>query len=260
VATNAGGRLESVDATVMRDLARALDVARVDPGMLSEDVYRVLREAIVAGRIPVHTHLSQIPLGSALGVSRTPIRDALLRLAQDGLIRSAGGRGYVVEPLETTEVAEIYEVRRRLVEWALSLVRDRISETDLWEARRIHQEMTRPDRLEATRYYDLNRAFHRAFIRSCPNRTLLQLIDRLWELPTSQRMFVRYYADRVSVEKMIREHEAILVVAERGDHDGLARRILLHIEDAADDTTAFIARDLPAGEALAVAAVAAEHA
>ena len=242
MAANLGGRLETIDAAVMDELRRALDMAHIDPGMLAEGVYQVLRDTIVSGRIPANTHLSQIPLAGALGVSRTPIRDALLRLAQDGLIRSVGGRGYLVEAVEMTEVAEIYELRRRLVEWALSLVRDRISATDLWEARRIHQEMTNPDQLEASRYFDLNRAFHRAFIRSCPNRTLLLLIDRLWELPTSQRMFTRYSTDRANVVKMIREHEAILETAERGDHNALVQLVLSHISDAAVDTTAFIAR------------------
>ena len=243
MAANPGGRLETVDAAMRGDLGRALDSARADPGMLSEDVYRVLRDAIIAGRIPERTHLSQIPLAVALGVSRTPIRDALLRLAQDGLIQSVGGRGYLVEPVEMTEVEEIYQVRRRLVEWALSLVRDEISPADLWEARRLHQEMTNPDQLEPIRYFDLNRAFHRAFLRSCPNRTLLLLIDRLWELPTSQRMFIRYNADAVTVAKMIHEHEAILETAERGDYDKMVRMVLDHISDAAMDTSAFIARD-----------------
>jgi len=246
VAANLGGRLETIDAALIDELGGALEMARIDSGMLADGVYQLLRDAIVSGRIPANTHLSQIPLAGALGVSRTPIRDALLRLSQDGLIRSVGGRGYLVEAVEITEVAEIYEVRRCLVEWALSLVRGRISATDLWEARRIHQEMTNPDQLEASRYFDLNRAFHRAFIRSCPNRTLLLLIDRLWELPTSQRMFTRYSTDWGNVVKMIREHETILETAERGDHDALVQLVLAHISDAAVDTTAFIARQAEA--------------
>ncbi|MEI7743533.1 MAG: GntR family transcriptional regulator, partial [Chloroflexota bacterium] len=183
-----------MDEDALGHLARALDTVRLEPGMLSQDVYTILRDAIVNGDIPERAHLSQNPLADALGVSRTPLRDALLRLAQDGLIASVGGRGYPVVPVEMTEVAEIYEVRRRLVEWALELVRDRITPTDLWEARRIHQEMSHPEHLGATTYYDLNRKFHRAFIRSGPNRTLLLSIDHLWELPTSLRMFVRYNA------------------------------------------------------------------
>ncbi len=210
--------------------------------MLSDDIYRVLRDAIVNGEIPERSHLSQNPLADALGVSRTPLRDALLRLAQDGLIASVGGRGYQVVPVEMTEVAEIYEVRHRLVEWALQLVRGRITPTDLWEARLIHQEMTNPEHLGATRYFDLNRRFHRAFIRSGPNRTLIMAIDHLWDLPTSQRMFVRYNADPGAVAKMIREHEEILEAAERNEHDRLTTVVLAHISDAAVDTTAFVAR------------------
>lgn len=236
------GRLETMDEEALGQLSRALDTVREQPGMLSADVYTVLREAIVSGAIPERAHLSQNPLADALGVSRTPLRDALLRLAQDGLIRSVGGRGYQVEPVEMTEVAEIYEVRRRLVEWALENVRGRITATDLWEARRIHQEMTSPEHLGATRYFDLNRQFHRMFIRSGTNRTLILAIDHLWDLPTSQRMFVRYNADPAAVAKMIREHEEILVAAERGDHDALVPLILAHISDAAVDTTAFVAR------------------
>lgn len=232
-----------MESTVLADLGRAVEAARADPGMLSEDVYCVLHDAISSGRIPAGTHLSQIPLAVGLGVSRTPVRDALLRLAQEGLIRSIGGRGYVVVALEIREVAEIYEVRGRLVEWALGLVQGHITPSDLWEARRVHQEMSHPEHLEASRYFELNRQFHRAFIQSCPNRTLLALIDRLWELPTSRRMFLQYNADHAHVAKMIREHAAILDTAERGDHDALVRLVLDHISDAAVDTSAFIASD-----------------
>lgn len=252
------GRLETVDEPVLDLLATALEAVRAEPGMLSSDVYTVLRDAIVNGEIPERSHLSQNPLADALGVSRTPLRDALLRLAQDGLIASVGGRGYQVVPVEMTEVAEIYEVRRKLVAWALELVRGRITPADLWEARLVHQEMTNPAHLGATRYFDLNRQFHRAFIRSGPNRTLILSIDHLWDLPTSQRMFVRYNADPAAVAKMIREHEEILETAEAGDHDRLTAQVLAHISDAAVDTTAFVARQAAAGEATAHAAADAD--
>ena len=87
------------------------EARRLDSAPLSEHVYQVIRDAICDGVIKEHDHLVQNQLAEQLEVSRTPVRDALLRLAQEGLVRAVSARGFVVKALTPSDILEIYEVR-----------------------------------------------------------------------------------------------------------------------------------------------------
>ena len=87
------------------------EARRLDSSPLSEHVYQVIRDAICDGVIKEHDHLVQNHLAEQLEVSRTPVRDALLRLAQEGLVRAVSARGFVVNALTPSDILEIYEVR-----------------------------------------------------------------------------------------------------------------------------------------------------
>src|SRR6516164_1747566 len=75
---------------------------------LRDDIHALLRERIVKGGVPPGNRLQDVQLASELGVSRTPVREALLRLEREGLVESDPNRGFFVAPLSRQEVLEIY--------------------------------------------------------------------------------------------------------------------------------------------------------
>src|SRR5262249_61557595 len=77
---------------------------------LREDVHAALRARIVEGQFPPGSRLQDVQLAGELGVSRTPIREALLRLAGEGLVESDPNRGFLVAPLRREEILETYPV------------------------------------------------------------------------------------------------------------------------------------------------------
>jgi DNA-binding GntR family transcriptional regulator len=81
---------------------------------VSAAAYRVLREAILQGRIPMGARVNELELANAWRVSRTPIRDALRRLEAEGLAQSVPGRGVIVPVLSLADVDELYELREVL--------------------------------------------------------------------------------------------------------------------------------------------------
>lgn len=87
----------------------------------SDRAYRALREAILDGDLAAGTVLGEVEWATKLGVSRTPLREALSRLVADGLVSGTGGRGLEVTEFSTDHIAELYELREALEEHAAKI-------------------------------------------------------------------------------------------------------------------------------------------
>lgn len=212
---------------------------RLDASLLSEKVYRKLRDAINDGYLKPHGHLVQNDLASRLGVSRTPVREALFRLWHEGLVRSTSGRGFVVEDVTWHDVEEVYVVRRALELQAVALLPAEYPSQHLLTLRRLHETIARPD-VDPAEYYELNRQFHRAVIEPANNDLLKRMLDEIWDLPVSHRIFRRYTLSGVSVPRMIEEHLAILEAAGANDRSLLAHLVDRHLVEAQHETMAWL--------------------
>ncbi len=119
-----------------------------------------IRQAILAGELPAGTHLVQSELAASLGVSVTPVREALRELAGEGLVDFDAFRGAVVHTPTLEEMDEIYSIRCALVPLAVERSVSRIAEDDLALAAELQVRMTAC--VEPAEWSELNRAFHRA--------------------------------------------------------------------------------------------------
>ena len=93
-------------------LPRAIPFAR--PGLIRHEVYDHLKGEILSGKLPSGSRLGEIALAERLGVSRTPVREAVQRLAQDGLVEVSANRGAKVKTVSTADVEDVYAVREVL--------------------------------------------------------------------------------------------------------------------------------------------------
>jgi DNA-binding GntR family transcriptional regulator len=190
---------------------------------MEESTYEKLRNLIVSGELAPGVHLVETSLAETLGVSRTPIRESLSRLEQDGLVER-GSRGLEVRRRSPAEILEIYEVRIVLEGMASQLAAERHSDVDRI---RIAAELAR---LEASRKDDsqaftANQNFHRAIWVSSHNRTLIDLLDRvsvhLFRYPFSTYQMVG------RGEASLTEHKELADAIFRRDGE-LAARIASH--------------------------------
>lgn len=153
---------------------------------LAEDVYRRLRQDIVAGLYPPDTKLTIEELRAAYGAGASPVREALTRLAADRLVRAAPQRGFWVEGLSHEAFADITETRVRLETMALG---DAMAKGDEgWEVGLVAAKhrldrlaaddpLTRPSETWEARH----REFHRALIAACGSPWLLHFLDLLMD-------------------------------------------------------------------------------
>lgn len=222
-------------------LSEALDGVRLDLSSgdepLVDSVYRSLRDAIIAGRLEPNRKLAQIPLAEHLGISRTPVRDALQRLAQEGLVRTVSWRGFVVSAFSARDVLDIYQIRLGLeplaVEEALGAGYSRLLVAQLMDN---CEETAATKGDEVGPLYELNRQFHLMLVEPCPNRVLVRMLDQLWHMPSSLRLFHAQATMADALKQSAIEHRAIVEAIEAGEESRLLGLVRAHIQDAQQQT------------------------
>ncbi|MGV9796499.1 GntR family transcriptional regulator [Mycobacterium sp. NPDC003449] len=180
------------------------------------DVYQQLREAIVDGAFAAGDPLTELALAAQYRVSRTPVREALRRLEQDGLVQR-GPRGMQVRGRSPEEILEIYEVRIILEGAAARAAAERRTDLDLLRLEQVHTAMQDastddPDRLTIT-----NRKFHEAVWAMSHNATLVDLLVRLHAHLIRYRETTLTYPDRW--DTVLKEHRQLIEAIKAGDRD-----------------------------------------
>lgn len=200
-----------------------------DGRRLGERVYEMVRDAIIEGEFPPDNQLVQESIAERFGVSRTPVRDALNRLALEGLVTWIPGYGYIVNDLTEQNIEDVYQIRQALETLAARLACGRHTSADLARLGALIDEMAAEDVFASTRHFDLNRRFHAALIAPCRNQLLNTMIDQLWDHPLNRRIAKVYIKNQDAVSQMVSQHRAILDAARTRDEALLIRLVSEHI-------------------------------
>jgi DNA-binding GntR family transcriptional regulator len=202
---------------------------RLENRTLWEQVRDRLREDVLSGELAPGTVLSEASLARSFGVSRGPIREALGRLASEGLVTITPRRGAIVTELTRDEFVDAYQVREALETLAIRLAVSRLEESDLARLRELHEDMVEhAARGEVNAFFDANARFHRLFVTASGNQKLQEMYRMLMD--QMGRYLARSLALRGSLEKSIAEHSAILEAVEATDADRATRLLADHIE------------------------------
>ena len=198
---------------------------------LEESVYLTLEEEILSGKLKKGDSLTETSLSSRLGVSRTPLRAALHRLSEEGLIEVVPNRGAVVVGIGDEELVDIYKIRIRLEGLASAEATKKINAEDLKRLR---------DSVELSEFYiskqdaehlkELDSEFHSIIYKASGNRLLCKTLTELHRNIQFYRK--RSLAVAKRLEKSIAEHREILSAIERGDVEAADRLTSAHIEAA----------------------------
>jgi DNA-binding GntR family transcriptional regulator len=200
---------------------------------LAQQVYRELREAICDYRLAPNQRLVQNALADQLGISRTPVRDALLRLLQEGLVRPAPWRGgFLVSEFTPHEVLEIYDVRIALEPLAAQQAAGRHSRTQIAELEDLNARISSEPGGSLSEHYALNHAFHSLVIEPCGNAILKRMLDQLWSMPSALRMYHQQVLAEAAISQMVEEHAGIVAALAEGDATLVRERLLAHLQGA----------------------------
>jgi DNA-binding GntR family transcriptional regulator len=196
---------------------------------LREQVCDHLREQILSSQLRPGQELSELALANELKVSRGPIREALSRLASEGLVKVTPRRGAVVAELTDEEFLEAYQVREALETLGVRLAVPRIEADQLEHLRELHAEMVdQVAKGEVNEFFESNAAFHQQIIDASGNQKLRELYRLL--MAQMGRYLARSLTLRGTIDRSAPEHEEILAAIEAGDPDRAARALAAHIE------------------------------
>ena len=193
---------------------------------MTDEVYRRLRAWIIGGDLSPGTKLSIRSLADMLGVSPTPIREAIKRLQADGLV-VASRRELSVTQIDRVQVRQVFEVRMRLEhlanEWAIV----HVSPQALTELGELADAMEEPG-IDPAIWRELNRDYHRTFYALSDNQYLLELIESAWDRTAP---YLAIYTASVSdFEEANRQHRGILDDIRAGELPALQESLKRHIE------------------------------
>lgn len=209
--------LTAVDAEALRTRSRA------------DFVYESLRDAIWDGRIARGERLREEEIARNLGVSRTPVREALQRLHQRGLLAFGPGRGLVVAQLSQHQVLQLYAMREILEGSAARFAAQHATETDIAILYRLQNEL-RNAAPDAMLLVMLNRRFHQAIYEAAHNQYLLQTLNMLHDsLALLHSATFRVPSRRRESDE---EHRSIVAAIERHDPDAAEKAAREHIRQA----------------------------
>lgn len=191
-------------------------------------IEKILRDGILSGRLAGGTALRQEELASLFGVSRMPVREALLKLEAQGLVQHMPNKGAVVLQMTVDDVVETYAIRLILEPEALRQSIPNLREIDVNEARGHMEAMTKETDL--ANLGRLNRLFHMSLYQGAKNQKLLRLIDH--ELQEEER-FLRFHLSALGLGEMAQDdHKALVSLAEAGDFETAASILHQHLYQA----------------------------
>ena len=210
-------RLTAIDPEVLRTRSRG------------DFVYDSLRDAIWEGRFAHGERLREEEIGRAFGVSRTPVREALQRLQQRGLLTIGPGRSLVVAELTKQQVFELYAMREILEGSAARFAAQHANATEIGILYRLQAELAKASN-DALVLVKLNRRFHQAIYEAAHNHYLMQTLDALHDsLALLHNTTFRMPNRRRDSDE---EHRLIVAAIERRDPDRAEKAAREHIRQA----------------------------
>jgi DNA-binding GntR family transcriptional regulator len=208
--------------------ARAVPPGQAEKRPLHEAVIDRLRDMIVHGDLVPQTKLNERVLCERLGISRTPLREAIKLLASEGLVELLPNRGAMVAPLDPQRVKEIFVVMGGLEALAGELACRDASDADISEIRALHYQMiAHHKRGELADYFHYNQLIHIKLVACAGNATLTQTYRSL----NAHVRRARYMANlsRERWDKAVEEHEQILEALVKRDSKRLQQLLRDHL-------------------------------
>ena len=199
---------------------------------LRDVVFNTLRQAILRGELKPGERLMEIQLANKLGVSRTPIREAIRKLELEGLVLMIPRRGAEVAEITEKSLRDVLEVRDALEERAVELACDRITGADIERLKEAAEEFkVALQGGDVTEYAEADVKFHDIIYHATDNQKLIQLLYNFRE--QMYRYRVEYLKRKEVHPILLAEHQHIIECIDRKDKKAAKIAISTHIENQA---------------------------
>jgi DNA-binding GntR family transcriptional regulator len=219
--------LERLEDASTADKATSLP-RKVSASSQGEVAYATLRRRIIRCELEPGARITEAQLASETGIGKTPVREALTRLVQEGLVRSMPGHGYEVTPITLGDVQDLFNFRLIIEPAAAQLAAGHVSATDL---RRLDELCTARysivDKESESQYLQANYLFHTTIAEASGNRRLAEAVRRALE--ESERLLHLSNVLRNRSDEVAHEHRDLVDALIAGDGEAARKLTLVHI-------------------------------
>ncbi|MFI5376027.1 MAG: GntR family transcriptional regulator [Candidatus Rokuibacteriota bacterium] len=199
-----------------------------DPGLIRDRVVDALRDAIIAGRLKPGERIRERELVALLGVSRSPLREAIRILETEGLITSLAYRGARVSELSATDLHDMLDVRIMLESFAARLFIERLDERALQAMQEQVERARAPGyQVDLQANFDLGLEFHDLLVGACGNRKVVQLHENLKRHQTRYQHFA--FARLGRDVRAVDEHAEMVAALRARDLHAVEQKIRAHL-------------------------------
>lgn len=206
---------------------------------LRDVVFNTLRQAILRGELKPGERLMEIQLANKLGVSRTPIREAIRKLELEGLVLMIPRRGAEVAEIKEKSLKDVLEVREALEELAVQLACEHITQEQIVEMKKAAEEVRVALRSkDITKIAQADVQFHDVINAATDNQKLVQLLNNLRE--QMYRFRIEYLKNESVYSTVLEEHEALMDAIARRDKEKATEVIGIHIANQSREVTGVI--------------------
>ena len=198
---------------------------------LRDVVFENLRSAILEGKLKSGQRLMEVQLAEQLGVSRTPVREAIRKLELEGLVVMLPRKGAYVANISVKDLMDVLEIRACLEGLGASLAAERRDDEDIKKLESIEKEFedaVRTQNIEILLKKDVE--FHECIFEAANNKKLEKMINSIWE--QVQRFRTTYVSDYNASMSLLDEHQAILKAIKEANVADAKKFAIEHIEKA----------------------------
>jgi len=195
---------------------------------LADEAYQRITAAMLSGALAPGSRLVMDALADELQISRTPVRDALRRLEQEGLIEPTGRRGFVIREIDSEEIRQTYQAREAIEGYAARLAASR-GEVAAAEVIKALEEANDLKIETPVGSYLANRLVHRAIVEASGNRIILDLFDDLWSRGKAHQIYAGCFRGDDSHATLKRKHQPIIRALKARDGDAAEKAMISHL-------------------------------
>lgn len=208
------------------------------------EVYRILKEKIIRLELMPNQLLLVQQLSKDLNFSRTPVREAIVRLCDDGMVEETEGRKFRVTNINQKQIDDIYETRTVLEGMAISEVARRITSAQIQVLSHMIGRMEQYlDNQDCEKYFEVDFRFHHYILELHNNQVMLNCLDRIKD----HQQRIRYLTISIyrRMEDSIAEHKRIVEYMKARDSEGARAMLKLHLDNAKQEIHQLLTSNFP---------------
>ncbi len=196
---------------------------------LSDEVYDQILQAVLNRTLDPHQRIIQEDLADRMEVSRTPVRDALLRLEGEGVLMRVGRSGFKLREYTDDEVRQLYQAREAVECYALGWLSQNAQADEIDRLKSVVEKIEGDVQKSLMDYFKANLAIHREFVLATDNAVLVEMFDGIWNRSRSYFLFAEF--SPTDLEKSLEGHLELCDVLRSKDEQLAIQRMRNHIQD-----------------------------